>query len=97
MTDRDVRRAVTAAIVPIVASLAPWGVDEGHWLPDRDGRPVIWLRTVTASQAATLRGQVWLLPQVQITLTRLGVPHEIVWTLRVEVTSSQAQAELFEE
>lgn len=83
--------------MPMVASLGSWGVEAGHWLPDRDGRPVVWLCTRTASERAALERQVWLLPQVQVTLTRLGVPHEVVWPLRLEVTSTEDQRRLFRE
>jgi hypothetical protein len=88
---------VDAALVPVVAALAGWGVEEAHWLPDRDGAPVIWLRTRTRAQRTALQSQVWLVPQVQVTLTRLGVAHGDVWSLRVELTSAQDEAALFEE
>ncbi|WP_134767040.1 hypothetical protein [Nocardioides sp. 1609] len=97
MADEAWRSAVDAALVPIVASLGPWGVEEAHWLPDRQGAPVIWLRVRRRAQAEALRRQVWLLPQVQVTLTRLGVGHDIVWNLRVEISSAEAEAELFRE
>ena len=32
MTDEATGKAVDAALVPIVASLGPWGVEEAHWL-----------------------------------------------------------------
>ncbi len=44
-----------------------------------------------------LQSQIWLLPQVQVTLTRFGVPHDIVWRLRVEITSTETEAQLFTE
>lgn len=88
-------RSVDAALVPMVAALGGWGVEEGHWLPDREGAPVIWLRTRTRAQQSGLQSQVWLLPQVQVTLTRLGVPHDIVWRVRVEITSTEAEDGLF--
>ncbi|MEZ5096035.1 MAG: hypothetical protein R2731_07845 [Nocardioides sp.] len=53
----------------------------GHWLPDRDGAPVVWLHTRTEAERRALGAQVWLLPQVQVTLSRLGVPHALVWRL----------------
>ncbi len=84
-------------MVPIVASLGCWGVDEGHWLPDRNGAPVIWLRTRTLAQRAALQAQIWLVPHVQANLARLGVPHEILWPVRVEITSADAEAQLFTE
>jgi hypothetical protein len=42
--DKQLRRSGDAAMVPIVASLAPPGVLEAHWLPDRAGDPVVWIR-----------------------------------------------------
>ncbi len=95
MVDEAVGKAVQAALTPLVASLAAWGVGEAHWLPDRQGAPVIWLRTRTTRQADALSSQVWLEPQVQVTLTRLGVPHDLVWRIRIEVTSAQAEDQLF--
>lgn len=94
MDSERVGRAVDQALLPIVASLGSWGVVDGHWLPDRDGRPVVWLRTRSEAQRRALSGQVWLLPQVQVTLTRLGVPHEVVWPLRLELTSDEAERRL---
>lgn len=85
-----------AAMVPMVAALAPWGVRDGHWLPDSQGRPVVWLRTATEAERTTLGRQGWLLAQVQVSLTRLGVPHEVVWQLRLETTSVEAERRLFE-
>jgi hypothetical protein len=90
-------RSVDAALVPIVASLGAWGVEEAHWLPDRAGAPVIWLRTRTRAQRTALQSQAWLVPQLQVTLTRLGVGHDIVWSLRIELTSSEDEAQLFDE
>ncbi|MBA2558854.1 MAG: hypothetical protein H0V07_03030 [Propionibacteriales bacterium] len=97
MNDDTLSRSIDAAMVPILASLGCWGVEEGHWLPDRNGAPVIWLRTRTQSQQTALQSQVWLVAQVQATLTRLGVPHDVVWPLRVEMTSAEAEADLFTE
>lgn len=96
MNDR-VGKAIDQAVVPIIASLGSWGVESGHWLPDRDGSPVVWLTTGTRAQRMALQSQVWLLPQVQITLTRLGVPHDVVWKLRVEITSAEDERSLFAE
>lgn len=90
-------KAVDAAIRPTVASLGAWGVEEGHWLPDIDGEPVIWLRTRTEIQRVALESQVWLLPEVQIILTRLSVPYSSVARLRLQVTSSERDARLFDE
>ncbi len=92
-----IAKSVDAAILPIIASLGSWGVASGHWLPDRDGAPVIWLRTRTEGQRTALHKQVWLLPQVQITLTRLGLEHELVWRLRIEITSEESETRLFAE
>lgn len=41
MSEDQLRRAVDAAMLPIVASLAPAGVVAAHWLPDRAGDPVV--------------------------------------------------------
>ncbi len=95
MEPERVGKAVDAALLPIVSSLGSSGVRRAHWLPDRDGAPVVWLETGTEAERRALESQVWLLPQVQITLTRLGVPHDIVWRLRIEVTSGEAEEELF--
>lgn len=84
-------------MVPIVASLAPWGVLEGHWLPDRAGDPVVWIRVGTEIERVLLEAQVWLLPQVRILLARVGLPPQQVMSSRLEVTSTEAQARLFEE
>ncbi len=94
MDTERVGRKVDEALVPIIASLGSWGVADGHWLPDRHGHPVVWLRTRSEAQRQALAGQVWLLPQVQITLTRLGVPHDVVWQLRLELTSHEAERDL---
>jgi hypothetical protein len=85
---------VQEAMLPLVASLGSWGVGSGHWLPDRDGQPVVWLRTRTRAQRRALESQVWLRAQVQTILTRLGVPHETVWHVRLELTSAEDEAEL---
>ena len=42
----------------LVASLGSWGVRAGHWLPDRDGAPAIWLTTQTEAQRNALGGRV---------------------------------------
>jgi hypothetical protein len=85
---------VQEAMLPMVASLGSWGVESGHWLPDRDGQPVVWLRTRTRGQRRALENQVWLRAQVQTILTRLSVPHETVWRVRLELTSVEDEAEL---
>lgn len=91
------KKAVDAAILPMIVSIGPWGVQEGHWLPDRDGDPVVWLRTRTEIERVALEAQVWLLPQVQVILTRLGLPFDQVKGLRLEITSAEREARLFEE
>ena len=97
MDDDSLRKAVDAAILPMVASIGAWGVEEGHWLLDQNGRPVVWLRTRTEIERVALQAQVWLLPQVQIILTRLSVPYSVISRVRVEVTSAEAQSALFDE
>lgn len=93
--DRETRnRKVDQALLPMVASLGSWGVESGHWLPDRAGEPVVWLRTRTEEQRHSLESAVWLRPQVQHMLTRLGVPHDTVWQLRLELTSQEAERRL---
>ena len=88
---------VEAALLPMVASLGSWGVESGHWLPDREGEPVVWLRTHTVAQRQALTRQPWLIAQVQVILTRLGVPHATVWGLRLELTSLEDEAKLLHE
>jgi hypothetical protein len=90
-------RRVQEAMLPMAASLGSWGIESAHWLPDRDGQPVVWLRTRTRAQRRTLEAQVWLPAQVQTILTRLGVPHETVWRVRLELTSAEDEAELLAE
>ena len=97
MSNEATRRAVDAAIVPLVASLAPWGVHAGHWLPGRGGHPVLWLRTRTEAEAEALQGQVWLTAQVQVVLQRVGVPPQDVARVGLEFSSGQGEARLFEE
>ena len=95
--DRRGAAAVDQALVPLVAALAPWGVEEAHWLPDRDGVPVIWVRVRTSAQRVALESQSWLEAQLHVTLARLGVRHETLRVTRVEVSSAQDEALLFEE
>ncbi|MEO5853616.1 MAG: hypothetical protein ABIQ15_13990 [Nocardioides sp.] len=97
MGDEALRRSVDAAILPLLVSLGPWGVEEGHWLPDRDGKPVLWLRTRTEIQRVALEAQVWLPPQVAVLLARVGVPPVEVSRMRLEFTSGEAQDRLFDE
>ena len=91
------RKAVDAAILPLLVSLGPYGVEEGHWLPDRDGDPVVWLRTGSEIERVQLEAQVWLRAQVQVILARLGVPPSKVSSLRLEITSREREARLFDE
>ena len=57
-------------MLPIVASLAPAGVREAHWLPDRSGDPVVWIRVDTEASRVAVESYSWVLPQVQIILAR---------------------------
>jgi hypothetical protein len=95
--EEALRKAVEAAILPLCASLAPYGVEAGHWLPDRQGDPVVWLSTGTEIQRVELEAQVWLLPQVRVILARVGVPPPKVTSLRLEITSREREARLFDE
>ncbi len=97
MNDDQLRRAVDAAMLPIVTSLAPLGVKEAHWLPDRAGDPVVWIRVDTEASRVAVQSYSWVLPQVQIILTRLGLASNKVLALRLEVTSGEAEDRLFEE
>ena len=96
MGEEQLRQAVDAAMLPIVASLAPAGVLEAHWLPDRAGEPVVWVRVQDEASRVAVQSYAWVLPQVQIILTRLAVPPEMVMRLRMEVTSVEAEDRLFE-
>ena len=87
---------VQEAMLPMATSLGSWGVESAHWLPDRDGEPVVWLRTWTRAQRSALASQVWLPAQVQTILTRLGVPFETLWRVRLELTSAEDEADLFD-
>lgn len=97
MSDDQLRRAADAAMVPIVASLAPAGVLSAHWLPDRAGDPVVWIRVSTEAGRAAVESYTWVLPQVQIILARVGLAPEKVLALRLEVTSGEAEDRLFAE
>lgn len=96
MTDDALRKAVDAALLPMVASIGPWGVVDAHWLPDREGQPVIWLRTRTEIERVALQAQPWVLTQVQIMMTRLSVPYSAVSRAGLEVTSLEAEAQLLD-
>jgi hypothetical protein len=97
VTEDQERRAADAAMLPIVASLGPAGVLEAHWLPDRAGTPVVWIRTATEAGRVAVESYAWVRPQVQVILARLGLPPEKVLALRMEVTSAEAEDRLFEE
>ncbi len=84
-------------MLPIVASLAPAGVLEAHWLPDRTGDPVVWIRVRTEAGRVAVESYSWVRPQVQVILSRLGLSPEKVQALRLEVTSSEVEGELFVE
>ncbi len=88
---------VDAALYPLVAALAPWGVEEAHWLPDREGSPVFWVRVRTSIQRVALEAQPWPIAQLHVTLARVGVPPEVVRASRIEVTSAEDESRLFEE
>ncbi|MDZ5661696.1 hypothetical protein SFC79_07980 [Nocardioides sp. S-58] len=93
----ELRRAADAAMLPVVASLAPAGVLEAHWLPDPAGDPVVWVRVRTEADRVALQSYSWVLPQVQVIMSRLGLPPQQVLALRLEVTSGEAEDRLFEE
>ena len=97
MTDDQLRRAADAAMLPIVASLAPAGVVGAHWLPDRAGDPVVWIQVQSEAARVAVESYSWVLPQVQVILARLGLPPEKVQALRLEVTSAEAEGNLFSE
>ena len=84
-------------MLPIVASLAPAGVLEAHWLPDRAGDPVVWIRVRSEADRVAVESYSWVLPQVQIILARLGLASDKVLALRLEVTSGEAEDRLFDE
>jgi len=96
MDDEQQRKAVDAAMLSIVASLGAVGVLEAHWLPDRDGDPVVWIRVQTEAGRVAVQSYPWVLPQVQVMMSRLGLAGEKVMALRLEVTSVEAEDRLFE-
>lgn len=96
MGEEQLRQAVDAAMLPIVASLAPAGVLEAHWMPDRGGSPVVWVRVATEAGRVAVESYPWVLPQVQVMLSRLGLSGEKVMALRLEVTSVEAEDRLFD-
>lgn len=96
MEGEALRRAVDAAMVPMAASFGGAGVIDAHWLPDRAGEPVVWLRVHTELQRVELQAQPWVLSQVQILMTRLSVPWSVISRLRLEVTSVEAEDDLLD-
>lgn len=97
MSGDQLRGAADAAMLPIVASLGAVGVLEAHWLPDRAGDPVVWIRVKTEAGRVAVESYSWVRPQVQVILARLGVSPEKVLQLRLEVTSEEAEDQLFDE
>ena len=71
----------------------------GGALAPRPGRRCrcIWVRVGTELQRVTLEAQSWLLPQLHVILARMGMPSEKVMGSRLEVTSAEAEARLFDE
>jgi len=72
-------------------------VRSGHWLPDRDGTPVLWLTTRTEAQRKALESAAWLEGQVAILLARADIPYEVMKRLRVLVDSEEGQERLLRE
>lgn len=97
MDDAQLKRAADAAMLPIVASLSAVGVIGAHWLPDREGNPVVWIRVQTEAGRVAVQSYSWVLPQVQAMLMRLNLAPDQVLALRLEVTSVEAEDRLFEE
>ncbi len=97
MGDEQLRRAADAAMLPIRASLGAVGVTEVHWLPDRGGDPVVWIRVATEAGRVAVESYPWVRPQVQVVLSRVGLASDKVMALRIEVTSAEAEERLFEE
>jgi hypothetical protein len=94
VTDPSISRAVDFALPTIVASTASWGVGACHWLPDRDGTPVLFLTTATEAQRLALESAVWLPSQVGMMLSRQGVSYATVRGLRIFVESVEGQQRL---
>jgi hypothetical protein len=89
VTDPPHARGVESAMTGLIASLASWGVVAGHWLPDRDGLPALWVTTQTEAQRRALERAPWLEAQVAILLTRAEVPYEVLKRIRVLVDSEE--------
>jgi hypothetical protein len=97
MIDPQLTRAVDIAMPCIVVSLASWGVRSGHWLPDRDGSPALWLTTRTEKQRRALEAASWLPNQVGLLLMRAQIPHEVMRKLRILVESEEGNTRLLDE
>ncbi|MDR7255432.1 hypothetical protein J2X46_004439 [Nocardioides sp. BE266] len=97
MDDAQLKRAADAAMLPIVASLGAVGVIGAHWLPDREGNPVVWIQVQSEAGRVAVQSYSWVLPQVQAMLMRLNLAPELVLALRLEVTSVEAEDRLFDE
>lgn len=97
VTDPELARAVDVALPGLVASLASWGVVAGHWLPDTDGVPALWLTTRTEAQRGALEAASWLPHQVRLLLMRAQIPHEETRRLRLLLGSEEGERRLLEE
>jgi hypothetical protein len=57
----------------------------------------VWIRARSEAGRVAVESYSWVLPQVQVILSRLGLPSEKVMALRLEVTSAEAEDHLFED
>jgi hypothetical protein len=55
----------------------------------------VWIRVQSEAGRVAVESYSWVLPQVQVILSRLGLPPEKVMGLRIEVTSAEAEDHLF--
>jgi hypothetical protein len=55
------------------------------------------VRVETEAARVAVESYSWVLPQVQVILSRLGLAPEKVMALRLEVTSGEAEGRLFDE
>lgn len=85
-------RALDAAIGPLVASFAAWGVLGACWRLDDAGRVVVWLRASTEIERVSLQAQPFIMAQTQVILIRLGAAHEVVKNLRLEMFSDEGRS-----
>jgi hypothetical protein len=97
MTRARLARSLDAAILPVVNTLRPWGVTDGHCFPGYDGAAVVWLRTDTEAQRADLEEQPWVFTWLQVALAQRCLPHDIAWLLRLEITSQEGEDRLYAE